>query len=112
MRKYKQVKRKEVVFDLNEWKSIEEKAASVSLKTGTYIKRMALDGHITYYNMKEASTIINALRIIGGNINQIARKANETGNIYANDIEKLQEEYSSICHTLNQFLSTLPSIAA
>lgn len=39
MRKYKQVKRKEVVFSLNEWSIIENKAAAISLKTGTYIKQ-------------------------------------------------------------------------
>lgn len=109
MRKYKQVKRKEIVFSLDEWKQIEEKAASLSLKTGTFVKRMALDGQITYYNIEEVASVMNALRIIGGNINQIAKKANEINSIHAGDIEKLQEEYNSICHTLNLFLSTLPS---
>ncbi len=112
MRKYKQVKRKEVIFSLEEWKLIEEKAASLSLKTGTFVKRMALDGQITYYNLEEAAPVMNALRIIGGNINQIAKKANEINSIYAGDIEKLKKEYNEICHTLNQFLSTLPSNAA
>lgn len=111
MRKYKQVKRKEIIFDIDEWKTIEEKSAVLSLKTGTFIKRMALDGQITYYNVKEVAPIINALRIIGNNINQIARKANEINSIYADDIEKLKEENLLICHTLNQFLSTLPSTA-
>jgi hypothetical protein len=55
---------------------------------------------------------MNALRIIGSNINQIAKKANEINSIHAGDIEKLQEEYNSVCHTLNQFLSTLQSTAA
>ena len=30
MRKYKQVKRKEVIFDMDEWKQIEETAAQPS----------------------------------------------------------------------------------
>ncbi len=33
MKKYKQVKRKEVIFSLDEWTVIEGKAASLSLKT-------------------------------------------------------------------------------
>ena len=57
------------------------------------------------YQLKESG-------IIGGNINQIAKKANEINSIHAGDIEKLQEEYNSVCHTLNQFLSTLQSTAA
>lgn len=112
MRKYKQVKRKEVIFSLDEWKVIEEKAASLSLKTGTFIRRMALDGQITYYDVSQVAPVMNALRIIGSNINQLARKANEINNIYAGDIDALKKEYDEICHTLNQFLSTLPSNAA
>ena len=112
MRKYKQVKRKEVIFSLDEWKQIEEKAASLSLKTGTYIKRISVDGQITYYSMKNAAPVLNALRIIGNNINQLARKANEINSIYEVDISELKEGYFSICHTLNQFLSTLPSTKA
>ena len=112
MRKYKQVKEKKVIYSLDEWKLIEERAASVLMKTGTFIKRMSLDGHITYFNMSEVGEVMKALRIIGANINQIAKKANETHNIYAEDVEKLRKENEEICHTLNQFLSALPSIAA
>ena len=112
MRKYKQVQRKEVIYSLDEWKQIEERATSVMMKTGTFIKRMSLDGHITYFNMSEVSDVMKALRIIGANINQIAKKANEINSIYAEDIDKLRKEYEELCHTLNQFLSALPSIAA
>ena len=53
MRKYKQVKEKKVIYSLDEWKLIEERAASVLMKTGTLIERISLDGHITYFNMSE-----------------------------------------------------------
>lgn len=112
MRKYKQVQRKEIVYSLDEWKLIEERATSVLMKTGTFIKRISLDGHITYFNMSEVGEVMKALRIIGANINQIAKKANEINSIYAEDVEKLRKENEEICHTLNQFLSALPSIAA
>ncbi len=105
MRKYKQVKRKEVIFLIDEWKLIEDKAASVLMKTGTFIKRMSLDGHITYFNMFEVGEVMKALRIIGANINQIAKKANETHNIYAEDVEKLRKENEEICHMLSKTYS-------
>ncbi|MDE7399419.1 MAG: plasmid mobilization relaxosome protein MobC [Oscillospiraceae bacterium] len=82
------------------------------MKTGMFIKRMSLDGHITYFNMTEVGEVMKALRIIGTNINQIAKKANEINSIYAEDVEKFRKENEEICHTLNQFLSALPSIAA
>ena len=107
MRKFKKVKRKEVIFSLDEWKELEGKANQLSMKTGTFIKRMALDGKVTYYNAKNVAPIMNALRIIGNNINQVAKKANKTNSIYAEDIEKIRKENYLLCHTLNQFLSTL-----
>ena len=60
MRKYKQVQRKEVVYSIDEWKLIEEQAASVLMKTGKFIKRMSLDGHITYFNMSEVGEVRGA----------------------------------------------------
>ncbi len=112
MRKYKQVKRKEVIFSIDEWEVVEDKAASVMMKTGEFIRYIALTGHVTYYNMEAVGDVMKALRIIGANINQIAKKANEINSIYADDIEKLRKENEQLCHTLNQFLSILPSIAA
>lgn len=110
MRKYKQVQRKEVTYDLAEWKKIEKRAASVMLKTGTFIKRMSLEGKIYYFDMREVGDVMKALRIIGANINQIAHKANETNNIYAADIQELQREINRIGHTLTLFLANLPKL--
>ena len=110
MRKYKQVKRKEVTYDLSEWKKIEERSASVMLKPGTFIKRMSLEGKIFFFDMREVSDVIKALRIIGANINQIAKKANETNNIYTADVEALRKEIENIGPTLSLFLANLPKL--
>lgn len=110
LRKFKQVHRKEVTYDLAEWKQIEERTASVMLKTGTFIKRMSLEGKIYYFDMREVSEVMKALRIIGANINQIAHKANETNNIYIADVEALRKEVEEIGHTLTLFLSNLPKL--
>ena len=112
MRKYKQVKRKEVTYDLTEWKKIEERSASVMLKPGTFIKSMSLEGKIFFFDMREVSDVMKALRIIGANINQIAKKANETNNIYTTDVEALQKEIENIGHTLSLFLANLPKLVS
>ena len=112
MRKYKQVKEKKVIYSLDEWATVEQRAASVLMKTGTFIRQMSLNGRITYFNIEDVNQIMNALRIIGGNINQIAKKANETNSIYAEDIQKLQQEVRNLCRTLNQSVFTAQSSAA
>ena len=112
MRKYKQVKRKEVIISMDEWKVVEDKAALVMMKTGEFIRRIALTGHVTYYNMEVVGDVMKALRIIRANINQLVKKANETHNVYATDVENLRKEVDALSHTLSQYLSTLPLIAA
>lgn len=112
MRKTKQIKRKEVIYSIEEWEEIKRLAETASLKTGTYIKRISLNGKINVIDLNEVTPVMNALRIIGNNINQISKKANEINSIYAGDIKDLKENYEDICHTLNLFLSTLPSTAA
>lgn len=112
MRKYKQVKRKEIIYSLDEWALIEQRAVALSLKTSTYIKRLSLENKITYYDMKEVAPLMTALRIIGGNINQIAKKANEINSLYADDVNLIKEEFTQLCHTLNQYLSELQSTVA
>ena len=109
MRKTKQIKRKELIFEPTEWSRIEAEAAKLNLKTSEYIRRMVLNGQIIQMDVSGIAPLINAMRTINNNVNQIARKANETHSIYAEDIEILKGGLSEIYRMLNQFLSDLPS---
>ena len=104
MRKFKQVKRKEIVFDLAEWNEVKRRAEQISMTTSEYIRRMAVNGKISRFKMSDVTPVINALRIIGGNINQVAKKSNEINSIYAEDIKILQNKMEDLCHTLSQSL--------
>ena len=112
MRKYKQVKEKKVIYSLDEWATIEQRAADFAMKTGTYIRRISVDGQINHYNIGDITQLMNALRIIGGNINQIAKKANETHSVYAGDVAKLQKEVETLSRTLSQLAFIAQSNAA
>ena len=52
------------------------------------------------------------MRIMGNNINQIAKKANEINSIYSDDVEKIKKIQEELCHILNLYVSTLTSKAA
>ena len=110
MRKYKQVKRKEVVFDLTEWAEVERRAAAANLNIGTYIKKIAVNGELTYYDMQNAVPLVNAMRTINNNVNQIARKANETHSIYAEDIRDLQTRLDEIWEGAKEIMARLAAI--
>lgn len=107
MRKYKQVKEKKITFDMQQWAEVERRAAACHTKTDTYIRHMAVNGSLLFFNMKEVGPVLNGMRIISNNINQIAKKANETNNIYASDVEKLRKEVTELSHMLSRFVSTL-----
>ena len=111
-RKYKQVHRKELTFDLSDWEKIERRAEACQTDTTKYLRRMILDREPIFYDMKEIAPMLNGMRIISSNINQIAKKANETNSIYAEDVKMLKEEMDNLCRTVNLSLSTLLSIKA
>ncbi len=108
-RKYKQVHRKEIDFDIKDWEKIERKAEACHTTTTKYLRQVILSADPTFYDMKQVAPLLNGMRIISNNINQIAKKANETNNITADDVEKLKKEVESLSHILSQSLSTLQS---
>ena len=108
-RKNKTLRRKEIVYSAEEWAQIEKQAAECHLKTSTFIRTMSLSGKVIVVDLKELAPLRNGMRVISKNINQVAKKANETCNIYAEDVEKLRQEVSELCRTVNLWLSTVTS---
>lgn len=108
-RKYKQAHRKEITFDLPDWEKIERRAEACHTDTTKYLRTLILEKQPVFYDMKEIAPLINGMRIISRNINQVAKKANETNSIYAEDIEALRKEVSELSRTVNVSLSTLLS---
>jgi hypothetical protein len=104
LRRIKQVKRKAIDFSVEDWKRIQQRANVTALNTTDYIRSMALNGQINVVDMKLFCDILMELSRIGNNINQIARRVNETNSIYANDVNQLKEDFEEICHMLSQKL--------
>lgn len=107
MRKYKKVKEKKITFDMKQWAAVERRADACNKTTTSFIRDRAVSSEIRVMDLKELAPLLNGMRIISNNVNQIARKANETNNIYAADVEKLRIEVESLCHMLSQFVCTL-----
>lgn len=56
-----------------------------------YLRKMAVDGYIVHLDMGCVKELNRLLRAISTNINQIARRCNETRNLYAEDVEDLKK---------------------
>ena len=57
-----------------------------------YIRKMILDGYCVRLKTDDFSEIVYLLRICSNNLNQYAKRANETGSIYEADIKDLCKE--------------------
>ena len=108
-RKNKTLRRKEIVYSAEEWAQIEKQAAECHLKTSTFIRTMSLSGKVIVVDLKELAPLRNGMRVISKNINQVAKKANETNSIYAEDVDKLKGAVAELCRTVNLWLSTVTS---
>ena len=112
MRKFKQVKRKEIVFSLDEWSKIERLAAEANLNTTEYIRRVALNKKIVQMNMPDITHVLNVMKSVANNLNQLAKKAHEINKIYAADFDEMRGEWSPLCHLLSAYLLEARSNAA
>ena len=70
---------------------------------------MSLNGEVNNIDLKELAPLLNGMRVISKNINQIAKKANETNSIYAEDIAALKGDVAELCRTVNLWLSNVTS---
>ena len=55
-----------------------------------YLRKMAVDGYIIHLDMGDIQEMVRLLRICSNNLNQYAKRANETGSVYAADVEDLR----------------------
>jgi len=69
---------------------IEEKMQQIpTLNLSAYARKMLIDGYITL-DLQEVKWHTAQLQKIGVNINQIAKRINETGRIYADDMDEIK----------------------
>ena len=58
-----------------------------------YARKMLLDGLIINIDTSSIKEISRLVRISANNINQVAKRANETGSVYEQDVVALQEQW-------------------
>ena len=75
-----------------------------------YLRKVAIDGYIINLDLKEVRELIRLLRICSNNLNQYTRKANETGSVYAADIEELRLRLDKVWDATEKMLSSLSDL--
>ena len=77
---------------------------------GAYFRKMAIDGYHINIDLSAVRELSSLLSRYGNNLNQYARKANETGSIYAADIEDLRSQLDNLWEGVNGILHGLAKI--
>ena len=75
-----------------------------------YLRKMAIDGYVVKLELPELRDFISLLRRTSNNFNQIARRVNSTGRIYADDIAEMKNLLEQIWEADNRILEKLASI--
>ena len=90
---------------------IHEKMDELGIRSmGAYLRKMALDGYCINLDLQDVKALVSLLRRCSNYLNQYAKRANETGNIYESDIMDLQEQLEEIWTGMKEVLVRLSSI--
>ena len=90
---------------------IEEKMAQVGMTNlSAYLRKIAIDGRIIRLELPELKELVSLLRHTSNNINQIARRMNESGRIYDTDLEAVTQNQERLWDMANEILTRLAGI--
>ena len=71
---------------------------------GAYLRKMAIDGFILKLDMAEMKEMLSLMRRISSNINQIVKRANETGRVYDADLDEIQNRQDQLWTVMRNVL--------
>lgn len=77
---------------------------------GAYFRKMIITGYHINIDLTDVHDMVSLLRRCSDSLNQIAKRANETRNIYESDIEDLRRQYNTLWDAANKILQGLAKI--
>ena len=90
---------------------IESKMAQFGTSNmAAYLRKISIDGYVVRLDLPELCEMVSLLRRSSNNLNQIAKRVNETSRIYDADIDCLKENQEKIWSAANGILTRLASI--
>ena len=90
---------------------IKEKMSEVDVRNrSAYLRKMALDGYCLNMDFSDIRELVSLLRRCSNNLNQYAKRANETGSINEEDIQDLQTRLDEIWKSSKEIIGRLAAI--
>ncbi len=85
-----------------------EQLGTVNLSA--YLRKIAIDGYVVRLELPELKEMISLLRRSSNNLNQLSKRANETGRVYDADLEDVLQNQERLWQAANAILARLASI--
>ena len=90
---------------------IEQKMTQLGTKNReAYLRKMALDGYVVRLELPELKELVSLMRYSSNNLNQLARRAHETGRIYDADLEDISRRQEALWDGVHQVLTQLAKL--
>lgn len=94
-----------------EHRLLKEKMARIGVTNQeAFLRKMALDGLVIRLDLPELKHMISLLRYTSNNINQIAKRLNESGRAYDTDLAEILEKQDRLWQLANDILMKLSRI--
>ena len=91
---------------------IEQKMAQLCTSNReAYLRKMALDGYVVRLELPELKELVSLMRYSSNNLNQLARRAHETGRIYDADLEDISRRQEALWDGVHQVLTQLAKLS-
>lgn len=91
---------------------IEQKMAQLgTTNREAYLRKMALDGYVVRLELPELKELVSLMRYSSNNLNQLARRAHETGRIYDADPEDISRRQEALWDGVHQVLTQLAKLS-
>ena len=91
----------------DEYEVIKKRAEKLNMRFAVYVRYIAVQGEMKCFDLAELREVTRPFRMIGNELNQIAKKANETGEVTAKAVEDVREQYARLENVFEKYLKPL-----
>ena len=90
---------------------IEAKMAQLGTNNmSAYLRKIAIDGYVVQLDLPELREMVSLLRRSSNNLNQRARRANDTGRIYPEDLADIRQNQAQLWESSKEILRVLSKL--
>ncbi|NCC04512.1 MAG: plasmid mobilization relaxosome protein MobC [Proteobacteria bacterium] len=81
-----------------------------TVNMAAYLRKISIDGYVVKLDLPELREMVSLLRRTSNNVNQLAKRMNETGRIYAADMDDILQNQERLWQAASDILTRLAAI--